>query len=322
MLRMKVWTVVMAAALASGCATGAPLESASGTYLALGDSVAFGFNPLVDLRSQQVSGYPELIAEARGLEITNLACPGEATGGFVSSNGADNHCRENRKAYPLHVAYDGTQLQAAVEYLAATPETELVTIDIGANDVFLLDHLCGRDFACILSNFVATIPKITAFLGQHEAPFIAKIYRPSTVELANDPGAPGMVSLWYDSAGPPYMQLRIRNTSSQRLYVALLSLSDTFECAVAFSDWLPARATVYVRGGRPQKLEIPAWRRSSFTVATEFVKVIAAQLEFSVTQFAMPPLLAPAEGGERAFTEESDDRSFWGTTMFRVEIQR
>ncbi len=132
----------------------------------------------------------------------------------------------------------------------------------------------------------------------------------------------GMVTLRYDSAGPPYMQLRIRNTSSQRLYVALLSLSDTFECAVAFSDWLPAGATVYVRGGRPQKLEIPAWRRSSFTVATEFVKVIAAQLEFSVTQFAMPPLLAPAAGGERAFTEDSDDRSFWGTTMFRVEIHR
>ena len=156
MLRMKVWTVVMAAAVATGCAAGAPLESAPGTYLALGDSVAFGFNPLVDLRSQ-VTGYPELIAASRGLEITNLACPGEATGGFVSPNGADNHCRENRKAYPLHVAYDGTQLQAAVEFLATTPDTELVTIDIGANDVFLLDHLCGRDFACILSNFVATM---------------------------------------------------------------------------------------------------------------------------------------------------------------------
>jgi len=154
---MKVSMVVMAAALATGCATGAPLEGPPGTYLALGDSVAFGFDPLVDLRNDQVTGYPELIAAARGLEITNLACPGEATGGFVSTTGADNHCRENRKAYPLHVAYDGTQLQAAVEYLAATPETELVTIDIGANDVFLLDHLCGRDFTCILTNFVATM---------------------------------------------------------------------------------------------------------------------------------------------------------------------
>jgi lysophospholipase L1-like esterase len=154
---MKVSMVVMAAALATGCATAAPLESAPGTYLALGDSVAFGFDPLVDLRSQEVSGYPELIAAARGLEVTNLACPGEATGGFVSPTGADNHCRENRKAYPLHVAYDGTQLQAAMAYLAATPETELVTIDIGANDVFLLDHLCGRDFSCILTNFIATM---------------------------------------------------------------------------------------------------------------------------------------------------------------------
>jgi len=125
-------------------------------YLALGDSIAFGFDPLVDLRAKQVSGYPELLAADRGLEVTNLACPGEASGGFMSPTGADNHCRENREAYPLHVDYTGTQLRAAVEYLERTPDTQLVTIDLGANDVFLLDHVCHRDIACVLAEFVAT----------------------------------------------------------------------------------------------------------------------------------------------------------------------
>ena len=151
--------MLTAVAAATGCATAVdPTPGpASPSYLALGDSVAFGFNPLVDLKTTEVTGYPELLAAQRGLDVANLACPGEASGGFVSSTGADNHCRENRQAYPLHVAYDGTQLQAALAILEQTPAIQLVTIDLGANDVFLLDHLCGRDLTCILANFVTTM---------------------------------------------------------------------------------------------------------------------------------------------------------------------
>lgn len=152
---MKLQTLVAFAAATTGCASASSGED-SQSYLALGDSVAFGYNPLVDLKTTQVTGYPEDLAARRGLDVTNLSCPGEATGGFVAPDGHDNHCRENRQAYPLHVDYPGTQLQAAVEYLQ-THDTKLVTIDIGANDVYLLDHLCGRDPACILSNFVATM---------------------------------------------------------------------------------------------------------------------------------------------------------------------
>ena len=153
---MKTSLLVAAMAAATGCASAVPGESAP-TYLALGDSVAFGFSPLVDLKTQRVSGYPELLAERHGLEVTNLSCPGEATGGFMSPTGRDNKCRENRQAYPLHVDYEGTQLQAAMEFLTANPQTQLVTIDIGANDVFLLDHMCGRDFNCIVANLVTTM---------------------------------------------------------------------------------------------------------------------------------------------------------------------
>jgi lysophospholipase L1-like esterase len=149
------WLMLLAAV--SGCATATRGEDAPRGYLALGDSVAFGFDPLVDLRTHEVTGYPELLAEQMGLAITNLSCPGEASGGFTSKTGADNHCRENRQMYPLHADYEGTQLAAAMAYIGEHPETELVTIDIGANDVFLLDHVCNRDLTCILAGFVTLI---------------------------------------------------------------------------------------------------------------------------------------------------------------------
>lgn len=191
---------LLAALLATtGCASAALSEDQAPSYLALGDSVAFGFDPRVDLATHEVTGYPEVLAARRGLAVTNLACPGEASGGFVDPRGIDNHCRENRQQYPLHVDYTGTQLQAAVEFLAATPNTALVTIDLGANDVFLLDHLCGRDLSCILANFVNTMHEydknldfIVAQLRKvYDGPLVAlTIYNPypgdSTAQYALD----------------------------------------------------------------------------------------------------------------------------------------
>jgi len=49
----------------------------------------------------------------------------------------------------------------------------------------------------LAKHFVATLPKIEAFLDKHEPPFIAKVYRPSPAELARNPSAHGEVTLWY-----------------------------------------------------------------------------------------------------------------------------
>ena len=124
------------------------------TYLALGDSVAFGFDPHVDTRmTDRFAGFPEVLAARRDLPVTNASCPGEASGGFISPTGADNHCRENKAAYPLHVSYNGTQLEFALAYLADHPETELVTIDLGGNDVSRLNDVCSGDLGCLLEGF-------------------------------------------------------------------------------------------------------------------------------------------------------------------------
>lgn len=52
-------------------------------------------------------------------------------------------------------------------------------------------------FPQLAKYFVATVPRITVFVAQHSAPWIAKVYRPSASDLAKNQDAPGSVSLWY-----------------------------------------------------------------------------------------------------------------------------
>jgi len=139
-------------------ATLAPVASASaddhgdghGSYLALGDSVAFGYIPpqavpapnYADARS--FVGYPEDLAALLDEHVANASCPGETTASLLYAGAPSNGCENSpvssqgyRTAYPLHVAYSGTQIAYALAYLHAHPRTNLVTIDIGANDLFL-----------------------------------------------------------------------------------------------------------------------------------------------------------------------------------------
>src|SRR5664279_4195930 len=114
-------------------------------YLALGDSLPFGFNPLLvdptgPTDPTKFVGYPELAAPTLRLALTNASCPGQTTAGFMSLTALDNGCNAARAAgLPLHVAYTGTQLDFAVSFLRSNPHTRLVTLSLGANDLFL----CG-----------------------------------------------------------------------------------------------------------------------------------------------------------------------------------
>jgi hypothetical protein len=49
----------------------------------------------------------------------------------------------------------------------------------------------------LAQNFVKTLPRIEAFMDQHKAPYIAKVYRPAPAVLAKDPQAGGTISLWH-----------------------------------------------------------------------------------------------------------------------------
>ena len=152
--------VAPASAHPGGVAPGA--GNGRSNYLALGDSVAFGFRPGAVTTPAQyadasnIVGYPEVVAARPPLRVTNASCPGETSGSLIDVTIPSNGCENGyRLAFPLHVAYTGSQLDFAVGFLSSHPSTQLVTINVGANDVFLCqrttaDHCTGSDFAAVL----------------------------------------------------------------------------------------------------------------------------------------------------------------------------
>ena len=79
------------------------------------------------------------------LWVANAACPGETSSSLIHASAQSNGC-ENvpagsgvsyRKDFPLHVRYSGSQLAYAVKYLKAHPGVRLVSLMIGANDLFV-----------------------------------------------------------------------------------------------------------------------------------------------------------------------------------------
>jgi lysophospholipase L1-like esterase len=120
--------------------------------LALGDSVSFGF--ITNAGFEYVNpanfiGFPEYVGPLLKLHTSNAACPGETSGSFLSSTAPDDGCRFYRSQAPLHARYTSTQLDFAVSFLKSHPDTRLVSIGLGANDVLLLRTECANDPTCI-----------------------------------------------------------------------------------------------------------------------------------------------------------------------------
>ncbi len=133
-------------------------------YLALGDSVSFGYITQAGFEYRNPDnfiGFPTYVGLALGDTPTNAACPGEATAGFISATGADNGCRLFKANLPLHTEYNGTQLSFATAFLDSHPNTKLVTVQLGANDAFILQAHCANDPTCI----AAGLPGLLATVG-------------------------------------------------------------------------------------------------------------------------------------------------------------
>ena len=158
-VRMVALVAVVALPLSTTPASAAEVQD----YLALGDSVAFGFDPLVVAAGgasdpTHFVGYPEALATVLPLSLTNASCPGEASGGFISLvSPLDNGCRQYRSVFPLHASYSTAQLDFAIGYLHAHPRAKLITIDLGANDLFVLQRVCRGDNGCVLAGLPALL---------------------------------------------------------------------------------------------------------------------------------------------------------------------
>lgn len=153
-----------------------PAEAPHRPYLALGDSVPFGFITQAGfeyINADNFIGFPNYIGQELRFTATNAACPGETTSSFLSSNGADNGCRLYRSQAPLHVSYTSTQLDFARAFLAGHRETRLVTVLLGADDLFLLENACAGDPSCIASG----LPQVLATISTNMQTILSDIRR-------------------------------------------------------------------------------------------------------------------------------------------------
>jgi lysophospholipase L1-like esterase len=139
-------------------------------YLALGDSLAFGYtqqkfeeNYPAESPTAFEGGYTNLLAKklasqekksGNALSLINLGCPGEVSDGLIGenpeiggggkANGAsdDAPCAYHKAGFPLHFEHGETsQLEAAIGVVTTTA-TKLVTINIGSNDELAVVHAC------------------------------------------------------------------------------------------------------------------------------------------------------------------------------------
>jgi lysophospholipase L1-like esterase len=143
-LRMIFGQVLALAVLA------APMFAGNQTnyqYLALGDSVSFGFDPtILGAPPPKYVGYPEILSQLEFLlnsnKEVNASCPGQTSGSFLVG-GADIGCEPFKAAFGLHTNYTGTQASFALSQLSTNKHIDLVTLSIGGNDLLIVEQLCS-----------------------------------------------------------------------------------------------------------------------------------------------------------------------------------
>jgi lysophospholipase L1-like esterase len=184
-------------------------------YLALGDSLAFGFQQgkfLAEVNSGTYNpasfntGYVDDIAARlrdvrENIRTVNLGCPGETTLTFI--NGGCTF------TLPLHTAYGGPQQAAALAFLRAHPnQVSPITLDDGANDITPCqaspDPNCfanklqqvGADLNASLAAIRAVAPRSEIILMQYYNPLY--VVAPSTDVLV------GLLNGVIAAAAAPY----------------------------------------------------------------------------------------------------------------------
>jgi lysophospholipase L1-like esterase len=143
-------------------------EAAGRHYLALGDSVSFGFITNAGfeyVNPENFIGFPDYVGQALEFHTSSAACPGETSGSFLSSTAADDGCRFYRSQVPLHVSYPSTQLDFAIAFLRSRPNTKLISVGLGANDVLLLRTQCADDPTCIALGLPQVLAAVEANLA-------------------------------------------------------------------------------------------------------------------------------------------------------------
>lgn len=156
---MKVALLAAVVFVTSAAAASGPIyQPPQRYYLALGDSIAYGFQPTkADTAPPSAfhTGYVDVFAAklrslASGIRVVNYGCPGESAVTFV--NGGCDWLRHGGK---LHNTFHGAQLDAAVAFLKAHPgQVSPITITLWGNDVVPLSQQ-GKKAPAVIAAFAS-----------------------------------------------------------------------------------------------------------------------------------------------------------------------
>ena len=144
------------------------------TYLALGDSLAFGFQ--FDIFNQHFPDVPPTLFEhgyvddfshmlqpiRPDIETINYGCPGETTDSFIRGG-----CFYTSRGFALHDGYPGSQLDAALTFLRShQDQVSPITFNLGTNDLNVLSGRCGDDVSCYKREGPIVIDQIAEHLDE------------------------------------------------------------------------------------------------------------------------------------------------------------
>jgi len=219
-VRVLLTTLVAVGLLTpSGTAVANPPPDTTTYYLALGDSLAFGYPSGV--------GYADDLQEVLkfsqpGIELIKLGCPGESTVTMIYGKG-------NCDGTGLYEQYgQSTNQLAAAKWILANMPVSQVTIDIGPNDVLPCFQQGVIKPTCVTDGLAAVQTNLPTILGELRARL--------------DPGAKaaGMsfydpfLALWPDDAAQQSLGFinalnAIETTNYQQFGFALAPVADVFQ---------------------------------------------------------------------------------------------
>jgi len=234
--RLVVGVFLLAISIAAGRAWAN--EGNGNDYLALGDSVTFGY---IDNAGYEYFyptnfvSYADYVGLLSRVDLVDAGCPGETTSSFISSTGPDNGCRAYRAAFPLHVAYGSTQLAFAVDFLRRHRGVRMVSINLGANDGILLEEQCNFDPTCIENGLPQVLATVAANMQTILADLRSTGYRGTII----------VVNYYSTDYSDP-----LQTTLTSELNQAIISSASNYNAQVAdvFSAFQAAVSNPFAQG--------------------------------------------------------------------------
>jgi lysophospholipase L1-like esterase len=171
-----VAAVLLVSALFASSASAAKTPLTPTNYVALGDSLAFGYTAQKNAEQKEAGEPPAAFEEGyanflnkklasfekktngNALSLINMGCPGEVSDGLIGTNPAigggqsangksDSEPCAYNNVYPLHFEIGpASQLEAAIGVVTSPGTfgaTKYVTLNIGSNDELAVVHACA-----------------------------------------------------------------------------------------------------------------------------------------------------------------------------------